>query len=286
MKIGIQLFSVKEALKKDPKGTLKQIADLGYKYIEPFANPKIGDEKSYGLQMDLEEAKAYLAELGLKVAGAHYYPLGCDGFAGFCKYYAALGAKQVGSGGAHFPGGMPDVQAKCKLMNIDSKIAYAYGLKYYYHNHYREYQLVEGKQIIDVILESSDPKYVWYQMDNFWAARGGVDPVKEMERLGSRVLLLHQKDYSKDAGEPVNIFEKRVDINKPVTMEFDQTTRLLPLYAEVGTGILPIQDYIDAGNKIGVEYMFLEQDKTRMGEMESIAVSMKAFKKFKGIEWE
>ena len=73
MKVGIQLFSVKEALAKDPKGTLKQVADLGYKYLEPFANPLPGDESTFGLQMPLEEAKAFLKENGLQVVGAHYY---------------------------------------------------------------------------------------------------------------------------------------------------------------------------------------------------------------------
>lgn len=272
-------------MKEDPKGTLKKLAELGYKYIEPFAHAGVGG-KSYGLYMELEEARDYLAEIGLRVVGAHYYPLSCDGLEAFCAYYAALGVKQIGCGGAHFPGGMPDVMAKCKLMSNDSKVAAAHGLKYYYHNHYREYQLIDGKQIIDIIMDSTDPQYVYYQMDNFWTARGGVDPVKEMERFGKRILMLHQKDFNKDAGEPLNIFEERIDINKPVSMEEDQKTRLLSLFAEVGTGILPIQEYIDAGNKIGVEYMLLEQDKTSMGEMKSIAVSMEAFRKFKGIEWD
>ena len=72
----------------------------------------------------------------------------------------------------------------------------------------------------------------------------------------------------------------------PISKDFDQTTRLLELYAEVGTGLLPIQDYIDAGNKAGIQYVLLEQDKTQIGEMESIKVSMEAFRKFHGTEWE
>lgn len=285
MKVGIQLFSVKEALAKDPKGTLKQVADLGYKYLEPFANPLPGDESTFGLQMPLEEAKAFLKENRLQVVGAHYYPLGCEAFEEFCNYYKELGAEQVGSGGAHFPGGREDVLEKCQLMAHDAAIAEKCGLKYYYHNHYREYQEFDGEQIIQIIMDNT-PETVHYELDTFWAARGGVDPVQELERWGSRLIpLMHQKDFSKSARVPVNIWEyTRMDF--PISKDFDQTTRLLELYAEVGTGLLPIQDYIDAGNKAGIQYVLLEQDKTQIGEMESIKVSMEAFRKFHGTEWE
>ncbi len=54
----------------------------------------------------------------------------------------------------------------------------------------------------------------------------------------------------------------------------------------MGTGILPIQDYIDAANEVGVPYILLEQDFTTMDEIDSIQTSMDAFRKFKGIEWD
>jgi sugar phosphate isomerase/epimerase len=286
MKIGLQMFSIKDHLKIDAKGTMAQVAKLGYKYLEPFGTPDETGETSYGFGMNYEDTKAFLEANGIGLAGAHYYYLGNPYFEPFCEYYAKLGAKQVGSGGAHFPGGRQDVLEKCELMNKDAEIAKKYGLRYYYHNHYREYQPYDGEMVIDIILNNTDPSLVSYELDTFWAARGGVDPVEEIERLKDRIILLHQKDFSKDAGEPLNIWEETLDINVPVSREIDAPTRRLELYAEVGTGILPIQDYIDAGNKIGVEYMLLEQDKTRMGEMESIAKSMEAFKKFTGVEWE
>lgn len=287
MKIGIQLFSVKEALAKNAESTLRRLAEIGFKYIEPFAHPSDEEgEKSYGLAMTLADAKAFLANEGITLAGCHYYYLGTPGFARFCEYMAQLGATQVGSGGAHFPGGREDVLEKCKLMVKDAEIAKQFGLKYYYHNHFREYQAFEGELVIDTILKNTPSDLVYYQLDTFWAARGGCDPVKEMKRLGKRIINLHQKDFSRTAGEPLNVFEERVDPNIPVTTEIDQATRLVEIFAEVGTGILPIQDYIDAGNEIGVDYMLLEQDKTKLTEMESVELSMAAFKKYNGIEWD
>jgi sugar phosphate isomerase/epimerase len=286
MKIGIQLFSVKEALKEDALGTLKKLSEIGYKYIEPFSFPSEEGDKSYGLGMNATDAKAFLTDNGIGIAGAHYYPLGNPNFEAVCEYYAGLGSKQIGSGGAHFPEGREDVLQKCELMVKDAEIAKQYGLRYYYHNHYREYQPFEGEMVIDTIMNNTPSDLVFYQLDTFWAARGNIDPVKEIDRLKDRIILLHQKDFSKTAGIPLNVFEQEIDINIPITHEKDQTTRRIETYAEVGTGILPIQDYIDAGNAIGVEYMMLEQDKTLLGEMESVQISMNAFKKYSGVEWE
>lgn len=286
MKVGLQLFSVKEAMAKDPVKTFKRIAELGYKFIEPYGNPISGDETTFGLHMRLEDAKALMKELDIQVVGAHYYPLGCEGLDDFCKYYKALGVKQIGSGGAHFPGGRGDVLQKCELMIRDARVAQNNGLKYYYHNHYREYQVFDGEQVIEIIMNHTPKDLVYYEIDTFWAARGGVDPVEELRRWKDRLIpLMHQKDFSKTARVPVNIWEyTRQDF--PITAAFDQTTRLTELYAEVGDGILPIQDYINAANKLGIEYVLLEQDKTQIGELASIEASMKAFKKFQGTEWE
>jgi sugar phosphate isomerase/epimerase len=286
MKIGLQLFSIKEHLAKDSGKTLKKAAELGYKYLEPFGFIDKIDEKTYGLGMSLKDAKLFLDDNGLKVVSGHYYHLGSENFDAYCMYMVELGSKIVGSGGAHFPGGRQDILEKCRLMTKDAEIAKKHGLRYFYHNHYREYQPYEGEMVIDIILNNTDPTLVFYELDTFWAARGNCDPVKEMRRLEKRIILLHQKDFSKDAGEPLNIWEKTLDIKVPVSREIDQPTRRLELFAEVGTGILPIQSYIDAGNDLGIEYMFLEQDKTRLGEMESINLSMKTFRKFKGIDWD
>jgi sugar phosphate isomerase/epimerase len=286
MKIGLQLFSVKEHLAKDPRETLKKVAGLGYKYLEPFCFPEKGNENTFGLNMSLKDAKSFLDDNDLKVASGHYYWPGNERLDSFFEYMAELGSKLVGAGMSYFPGGREDVLRVCKLLNQDADIAKKHGLSYFYHNHYYEYQFFDKELVIDILLNNTDPGLVNYEMDAFWAARGGADPVKEMERLGKRIILLHQKDFSQTAGEPLNIWEKTLDIKIPVSREIDGPTRKVEIFAEVGTGILPIQANIDAGNKIGVEYMFLEQDKTQMGELESIELSMKAFRKFEGIRWE
>ncbi len=289
MKVGIQLYSVKEHLMKDGLGTMKEVADIGYKYIEPFSSNAfpIGEaEKAYGLGMNRADAKAFLDSTGIQIAGGHYYYPGLEAFEDICDYYAYLGAKNFGSGGDFYPGGRDELLRKIELMVKDAEIAKKYGLRYYYHNHFWEYQKFNGKTVMEIIAEETDPGLVYFEQDNYWAARGGVDPVKEAEKLGDRLILMHQKDFAKDAGEPINLFEERVDINKPIFPETHRTNRHVGTFAEVGNGILPIQDYIDAGNKAGVEYILLEQDLTRIDEIDSIKISMNAFKKFTGVEWD
>jgi sugar phosphate isomerase/epimerase len=285
MKVAIQLYSVKETMKKDPVGTIKKVSDIGYKALETFAHPSAEGEKSFGLEMTLAEAKSLLDETGLKIAGGHYYYLGNENFEKYCEYYASLGAKQVGSGGDFFPGGIDELKEKMALMVEDAKIAKKHGLKYYYHNHFWEYQMFGNKNIMEIMADETPEDLIYFEIDNYWAMRGGADPVKETERLGSREILMHQKDFAKDAGEPINLFEFKIDPEKPIHAEDHRDARHVGTFAEVGNGILPIQDYIDAGNKIGVEYVILEQDLTKIDEIESIKISMSAFKKFTGLEW-
>ena len=289
MKVGIQLYSVKQHLMKDGLGTMREVAKVGYKYIEPFASERfrVGEaEKGYGLGLTLSEAKAFLDDTGIKIAGSHYYGLENPEFEGMCNYFATLGAKQIGNGGYCCPNGLDELLHNIELMNTHAEIAKQYGLKYYYHNHFWEFQKFGDRTFWQILADETDPDLVYFEMDNYWAARGGADPVKEAEKLGSRLILMHQKDFSKTAGEPINLFEQRVDITKPITSEVHQQNRHVGTFAEVGNGVLPIQDYIDAGNKCGVEYILLEQDLTAIDEFDSIRISMEAFKKFSGISWE
>lgn len=117
MKVAIQLYSVKERMRKDGPGTMQSVAKLGYKFIEPFAHPmwtsdsdELKAEESFGLNMNRKEAKSFLDGNGISVIGAHYYYPGNNAFEAMCDYYASLGSKAIGSGGDFFPGGMDELK--------------------------------------------------------------------------------------------------------------------------------------------------------------------------------
>jgi sugar phosphate isomerase/epimerase len=280
MKVGIQLFSVKETMTKDPIGTLKAVADMGYKYWETaFAG-------ATGLGMPAKEAKKIISDYGAKVVGAHYYPAGDLGTQKeFLEYHSEIDNKDIGLA-ADFFEDYDDVLRKCELMNKDAEAAKKYDMRFHYHNHFHEFQKFNGQYIMDIIYENTDPNLVFIEIDTYWAERGGVDPVKLMEKYKDRLIMLHQKDFPKGYTEPINLFEERVDPNVPVGIDIFKQIASPDCFAEVGTGILDIQKYIDEGNKLGAEYILLEQDYTSMDEMESIKLSMDSFKKYNGISWD
>lgn len=289
MKVGLQLYSVKGYLAKDGLGTMRKVADIGYKYIEPFSSERfpLGDkEKAYGLGMERHEAKTFLDDTGIKIVGGHYYYPGNPEFEAMCDYYAYLGAPAFGSGGDFFPNGKDELMRKIELMIHDAEIAKKYGLRYYYHNHFWEFQKFDGKTVWDIIAENTPRDLVYFELDNFWACRGGVNPVEEAAKLKGRLIMMHQKDFAKGLDEPVNVFDGIVDPNGPIDGKLHNKIRHVELFAEVGNGILPIQSFIDAGNEAGVQYILLEQDLTAIDEIESITISMDAFRKFQNIEWE
>ncbi len=281
MKVGLQLYSVRNHMKEDPVGTLKKVSEMGYKYLETFSHPEANKPETFGLGMPVKEAKDLLDSLGLKVVGAHFYPLVPECLDEYCEYYAELGVDKVGCGGTW----VVDLEKKVPYLNLAGAIAKKYGLKYYYHNHYHEFRMHDGEYVLHRYYQETDPELVSFELDLYWAARGGMDPVAEMEYFKDRLLLIHQKDFAKDAGETLDIFQ-RIDRDTPITPEVYQANRLLTSFAEVGTGVLPIQSYIDKANEIGLPYILLEQDYTSLDEIDSIQISMDAFRRVTGIEWD
>ena len=74
-------------------------------------------------------------------------------------------------------------------------------------------------------------------------------------------------------------------MSKEITRDTYLEARKETSFAEVGTGVLPIQEYIDAGNEAGIPYILLEQDFTFLNQMDSVRISMESFRKYSGIEW-
>lgn len=99
------------------------------------------------------------------------------------------------------------------------------------------------------------------------------------------MILLHQKDFPADAAQPLNMYDGVVDFREAIDMELFLRVKDPDGFTEIGTGTLPIQNYIEAAESCpNLDYILLEQDATRLDEMESIQISMQAFRKFKGVE--
>jgi sugar phosphate isomerase/epimerase len=157
-------------------------------------------------------------------------------------------------------------------------------MQFYYHNHYHEFQKFGGKTVYELLAEYTEADLVFLELDTYWAARAGVNPIDIIEKYQDRLILLHQKDFPEGASDPLNLFDGIVDPERNIDFEVFAGAGNPKSFTEIGTGVLPIQDYIDAANKAPqVEYIILEQDHTRLDELESVRVSMEAFKRFSGI---
>lgn len=286
LKVGIQLYSVRQSLQADPYGTLAKVAEVGYKYIEA-ANHNAASDPGIGFGIPPQKMRDTLERLGMSIVGCHVDPLKPEMLDEVLDYHQAIGNPQIGTGIDFFPYNDIDfVLRRCELYNKVGEMCRERGMRYYYHNHYQEFQTFGDKTVYELIMDNTDPELVFMEMDTYWMIRGGQDPMKFMEKYTDRLLLLHQKDFPKDAPQPKVMYDGLVAPNQDISMEVFGST-LDPLcFTEIGTGILPIQEIINSAQSApNLEYIILEQDHTRLSEIESIKTSMEAFRRFSGVQW-
>lgn len=291
MKVGIQFWSIRKHMDKDPIGTMEKVAEIGYRNWEIcqlFGRDDV--PYNYGLQCPPEEGKALVKRLGANIIGSHLSSenlLDETYYNDFMDYMEEVGCYSPGLASAFFKyGDVDDVKRRGELFNKVGEDCKKRGMVFHYHNHFHEFQKFDGEYVLDLIMKYTDPDLVKLEIDTYWAMRGGVDPIDFIRKYGDRVIMLHQKDFPKNCDIPVNMFERQFDINGQLTDKMCAGSADPITFTEVGTGIMDIQAIIDEANKVGVKYITLEQDQTRLGELESIKVSMDAFHSYSGLEWD
>ena len=228
---GLQLYTLRDDLPKDPKGVLKQIADMGYKQIESYEGPK-------GLWwgMTNKELKSYLDELGLVMISSH-----CDFKKDFDR--KAAEASEVGLKYLIAPWLGPqkkldDFKKAAELFNKNGDICKKNGLKFAYHNHGYTFEKLEGQYPQDVLMQATNPDTVDYEMDIYWVAVPEEDPEAWLKKYPGRWKLVHVKDRDKSA--PKGEGDWSVDL---------------------GTGKLDYKKILKTAKDSGVEYFIVEQEK-------------------------
>jgi sugar phosphate isomerase/epimerase len=284
MKVGIQLYSVRNHMAKDPIAAIKTVVREGYRYLET-ANHTADKDPGVGFGVPAKELKEILDGAGAKVVSAHIFPMTGEVLGPVLEYYCQLGTPYLVMP-MGFYSGRDDALRQAEDLNRIGKTCAGAGITLLYHNHFHEFQIFDGSTVFDIILEHTDPKLVQVELDTYWAMRGGQDPAALLKAWGERVRLIHQKDYPAEYRDRISLIDKvnrehvKVDMNYFMSLGVDKT------FTEIGTGIMDIQSIIDAGNRLcKADYIILEQDYTSHDELESIKISMENFKKFKGIEW-
>jgi sugar phosphate isomerase/epimerase len=285
--IGLQLYSVRHALARDPWGTLARLAEVGFTHLEA-ANHDARNDPGVGFGVAAPELRDRLADLGLSIIGCHINPLDLDILPRALDYQAELGSTRFGCDIEFFPYGDRDfVLRRCELFNRVGEMARERGMRFTYHNHFQEFQRFDDEFVFDIILANTDPALVWLELDTYWVYRGGQDPIALMRQHADRVTLVHQKDFPAGAPQPLDLYDGVVSPTETIDMAVFDDRKDERCFTEIGTGVLPIQEIIDTVATLpSVDYLILEQDHTAMDEIDSVRTSREAFaSKFTGISW-
>jgi Sugar phosphate isomerases/epimerases len=284
LKVGIQLYSVRDLMKEDPVRTIEQVAQAGYKYLE-VANHNALEDDGVGFGVTPEKLNELMKKSGCQVISTHIFPFNDDNYKRVIEYNHKIGNHILVYPMEVFKD-RDDVMRKTEYYEKMGHIAAEEGMSFLYHNHYQEFQEFKGERVLDTIIKYTDPKHVNLELDTFWTLRGGLDPIAMMKLYGTRIKMLHQKDFSKDTKTPVNMFDV-VGRNTYIDRETFVKYKCNDDFVEIGYGQMNIQGIIDTAIELGsIEYIVLEQDATKLNQLDSIKRSMEGFRKFKGIVWE
>lgn len=247
--IGVQIYSIRDSMNKDVPGSLKQVADIGYKYLELAG---YSDGKFYGHTP--EEFKKMVNDMGMEIISSHTIVETKDAEA-IAEAHAKLGVKycvQPVSGGKNTLSA-DSYKKYVSELNAIGNVMKKNNIQFGYHNHDFEFKKVDGiTPYTDILLAESDPKLLTFEIDIYWATRAGFEPVKLFREFPGRFELFHMKDM--EAGED-------------------------KFFAPVGEGVINFEEILKNKETAGMKYMFVEQDSTRDGKaMDAIAKSFSNIK--------
>jgi sugar phosphate isomerase/epimerase len=186
-KFGLQLYSVRDVLPKDPQGVLKQIASYGYKEIESYEG-----NKGMFWGMKNTEFKNFIGGLGMETVSSH-----CgykQDFERKADEAAAIGMKYLI---CPYIGAQKDLDAYKRFaadFNKAGEICKQRGLKFAYHNHDYTFKKVQGEYPQDVLMMNTDKALVDYEMDMYWVVVAGQQPADWFKKYPDRFKLCHVKD--------------------------------------------------------------------------------------------
>jgi sugar phosphate isomerase/epimerase len=228
-KIGVQLYTVRDAMAKDFDGTLRRVAQIGYQEVE-FAG-YFGRTPA--------QVKESLGQAGLSAPSAHVdydtvknnLPGALDAARGAGIQYVVVAWIDESDRRT-----IDDWKRISDRLNSAAQTAQAAGLHFAYHNHSYEFAPLEGQVPYDVLLANTDPKQVRLEMDLYWITVAGKNPLDYFARWPGRFPLVHIKDSK---GPPAN------------TM------------TEAGSGAIDWKAILAKHKEAGIEHYYVEHDEPR-----------------------
>lgn len=205
--IGLQLYSVRDAMGADPVNTIVKLGEMGYTTAEA-ANYSNG--KFYG--MDPLDFKQLLNDNGMVFLSSHT-SRNCPDSSNWDETmawwdqcidaHAAAGVKYIVQPSMDGKGyeSLDGLKAYCEYFNAVGEKCAAKGIQFGYHNHNREFEEIDGVRRYDFMLQNTDPDKVFFQLDLYWIVIGGQNALDYFEQYPGRFKLWHVKDATELGGE-------------------------------------------------------------------------------------
>ena len=204
-KVGLQLYTVREQMKKDFEGTLAKVASTGYREVE-FAGLFEHPAKDVRAMLDRDGLTAISAHVDFKNITSAWNRSLDDA--------QVLGQKYIACPSLDESMRTPDgVKRAAEAFNRAGEQSKKVGIQFAYHNHDFEFKLLAGKTLYEALLEQTDPQLVKMEMDLFWTVNGGQDPLKYFARYPGRFPLVHVKDR-KQNGEMTEVGSGAIDFKR------------------------------------------------------------------------
>jgi sugar phosphate isomerase/epimerase len=235
----LQLYTVRDALGVDLEGTLRSVAAIGYREVELAGLPGVTAEvmsarlKRHGLDAPSMHASYHMLQRGLdtvleeaRILGANYL---------VCPSVDAGERKTA-----------EDWKRVCQTLNRIGQVVRSRGLVLAYHNHDFEFvSFGDGATPFHLLMTETDPRDVKLELDVYWVAKAGQDPVQYLTDGRDRILLVHLKDLASDGAT-----------------------------VAVGGGVLDFGRIVPTALLAGVKHLFVEQD-TSADPLASIGASLR-----------
>ena len=239
--LGIQLYTVRADVKKDFKGIVRSLAQMGYQGVE-FA-------WQYG-GMKPDELAAFLKQVGLACCGLHAPP--DDLLKPESPSYAYARALRSPFVTTSCAGDVAkDWSATIRKVQQAGRVARSLKFTFTYHHHAQEFQKFGGKRALDLLYEQTDPADVLAELDTYWIRKGGDDPAAYIRKQAARLRQLHLKDMDPADGS----------------------------FTEVGTGLMDLPGIFAAVRETPCEWIIYEQDQCKRPPLESARMTITNLKK-------
>lgn len=239
-KLGVQLYTIRDflATPEQVRESFRKLKALGY-----------DQGQTAGCQIPYEEFGRIAKEEDFEIVGTHdNFDMMCDDFEQSLANHQALGTNIMGIGGRRAESLEALENFIVKANAVGEKIA-SYGGKFTYHNHAHEFAKLEGKTVMERLVEGLNPKTTSFVLDTYWVQAGGGDVRHWIEKLSGRIDILHLKDMA-NAGQNTGSF-----------------------ITEIGNGNLYWEGIMETAERAGVKYYVVEQDRCPADPFESLKFS-------------